>query len=274
MGDKETRNSKKELKVVNVVDIEIWDEANVRNIEITEGIDELAENINQIGLQNPPIVHEVDGKIKLISGQRRLLAVKQLGWKEIPVLVIKKHVSLFDAKLASISENIHRKPLNPSDLADVCDYLYRKLGSVKKAAKALGVSEPTFRKYYGYLAVPEELRVLVNQKIISRTQAQLLCTISIDIEKAVNFAKLISGLPRQKRNRYFAALVDAPDAPLEMLEELSERYKYKRTLKLYLPDRYARALGRASTYLDSEPESLSLQAIIDWLDIKGWMDKK
>jgi len=272
MGDKGTQKYDKELRTVPISKIEIWDEANTRHREITKGIDELAASIAEIGLQHPPIVQEENGKYKLISGQRRFLAVIQLGWKELPVLVIKEPLTLFNAKLASISENIHRKPISSSDLADVCDYLYNELGSMKDAAEVLGVSITTFRKYYRYRAVPEELKALVEKKIISVFDARRLSEIVSNVEKAVEFAKLITEFPKTKRERYFAALIDEPEIPLEYLEEQSERYKYKRVLRLYLPDKYARALGRASTTLAAEPESLGLQAVIDWLEDRGWME--
>jgi ParB family chromosome partitioning protein len=49
-------------------------------------IEGLAASISDIGLLNPITVDE-DGR--LLAGARRLAACKQLGWKEIPVNVVR-----------------------------------------------------------------------------------------------------------------------------------------------------------------------------------------
>jgi ParB family chromosome partitioning protein len=49
-------------------------------------IEGLAESIEDIGLLNPISVDE-DGR--LLAGARRLAACKRLGWKTIPVNVVK-----------------------------------------------------------------------------------------------------------------------------------------------------------------------------------------
>jgi ParB family transcriptional regulator, chromosome partitioning protein len=49
-------------------------------------IEWLAESIEDIGLLHPITVSE-DGV--LLAGRRRLAACKQLGWKEIPVTVVR-----------------------------------------------------------------------------------------------------------------------------------------------------------------------------------------
>jgi ParB family chromosome partitioning protein len=49
-------------------------------------IDGLAQSIEDIGLLNPITIDEHD---RLLAGQRRLEACKRLGWKEIPVNVVR-----------------------------------------------------------------------------------------------------------------------------------------------------------------------------------------
>jgi ParB family chromosome partitioning protein len=46
----------------------------------------LAESIEDIGLLNPITVNE---RCQLLAGARRLAACKQLGWKRIPVNVVR-----------------------------------------------------------------------------------------------------------------------------------------------------------------------------------------
>jgi ParB family chromosome partitioning protein len=262
----------KEYRTVPVDDIEVWDEANVRHTEITRGIDELAESIRQIGLLQPPLVQEIEsGKYKLIEGQRRFLAVKQLGWKKIQVLLLRKPIDLALAKLASLSENLHRKAVNPDDVASACEYLSKYFGSDKEAAKVLGISLPTFKKNLAYRIVPEELKELVRKKIISAPDAKRLARIVPDISKAIKFAMVIHGLPKLARDRHFAALLEDPTSTLDEIKARAARSQYRTAIRIHLPETYAYAMYRASRSLGEEPESLAQKAVMDWLDNSGYV---
>jgi ParB family chromosome partitioning protein len=272
MTEHGVREAEKEYRIVPVASIEVWNEANIRHREITEGIDELAANIKEVGLQQPPVVQEENGKYKLISGQRRLLAIKQLNWKEMPVLVLKRPLNLFEAKILSFSENLHRKNVSENDLAEACAYFKEKLGSNREAAKMLGISIPTFSKYLGYQEeVPKEIKQLVADKKVSVYDARRLSQIVPDTEKAVKFGNMIAKLPKPKRERYFTTIMDDPKIPLNLINEKSKQYAIKNIVKVYLPDNYARALGKAAIQLNAEPESLGQKAIMDWLENEGWI---
>ena len=262
----------REYRTVPIDSIDIWNEANVRHTEITAGIDELAESIAKIGLQQPPIVQEVEeGKYKLIVGQRRLLAFQRLGRKEIPVLVQKKPYDLLHATLVSLSENLHRKAVVASDLADACEYLSKHLGSDKEATKVLGISLPTFKKYLGYKAVPEELKKKVKEKEISVSDALRLSQIVPNVQKAVQFAEMISHLSKPTKERYFAALLENPSDPMPSIKARADRSQYRIVIRIHLPETYARALSRASTESKQEPEAIVQKAVMEWLDRSGYV---
>lgn len=75
-------------------------------------IDALAASIADIGLLHPVVIRD-DGQ--LVAGYRRLLAVEQLGWTNVPVTVVK---SLGDAAAllrAERDENTCRKDFSPSE---------------------------------------------------------------------------------------------------------------------------------------------------------------
>jgi len=50
-------------------------------------LEDLKKSIKEIGLLHPIVINENN---ELIAGQRRLESCKQLGWKDIPVTIIKK----------------------------------------------------------------------------------------------------------------------------------------------------------------------------------------
>jgi len=68
----------------------VWKEAQSRKLD-REGISELAKSIKNEGLLNPPLVQKQDKNTYLLmSGQRRLAAMKRLGAKKIPVHLLTK----------------------------------------------------------------------------------------------------------------------------------------------------------------------------------------
>jgi ParB-like chromosome segregation protein Spo0J len=74
-------------------------------------IDGLAESIQKLGLLQPIVV--TPGMI-LIAGERRLTAVKQLGWGEIET-TIKAAIDREEEILCEIAENESRKDFTPSE---------------------------------------------------------------------------------------------------------------------------------------------------------------
>ncbi len=260
------------IRRIPIEDIELWREANVRRKEVTEGLDELAASIKQIGLQQPPIVQqEPNGKFKLIIGQRRLEAMRQLGWKEIPVLVLKHSLDREKATVASASENLHRRPVAADDIADACDYLLKELGSKSKVSKALGVSLPTVTKYLGYKGVPEPIKKCVKQKLISVSDAKRIAQIAKTVEAGVAFAKKIAKMAKLTRERYFIAFMESPTSSWDDLSKRAQALRQKASLRIWLPEMYARGLAKASLKRSEEPEVVAQTAVIDWLREQGYV---
>ena len=80
-----------------------------------DDISSLARNIQATKmLLQPIVVRKIDNKFERIIGFRRIEAVKELGWKEIPAIVL-KDISDEDAMLIMLSENIQRENLNVFD---------------------------------------------------------------------------------------------------------------------------------------------------------------
>jgi ParB family transcriptional regulator, chromosome partitioning protein len=72
----------------------------------------LAQSIAEIGLMHPPVIRP-DGV--LIAGERRLCAVKLLGWKKVPVTVL----DLDKIVRGEATENILRQNFRPSEMVAV-----------------------------------------------------------------------------------------------------------------------------------------------------------
>ncbi len=80
-----------------------------------EEISSLAKNIKATKmLLQPIVVRKIGNKYERIIGFRRIEAVKELGWKEIPAIIL-KDISDEEAMLIMLSENIQRENLNVYD---------------------------------------------------------------------------------------------------------------------------------------------------------------
>jgi ParB/RepB/Spo0J family partition protein len=81
-------------------------------------LDGLKDSIARIGLRTPLTIRSLkSGKKQLITGGRRLEAVKALGWKKVPCVYITGGAKV--ARLWEISENLHRDGLTDLEEADL-----------------------------------------------------------------------------------------------------------------------------------------------------------
>ncbi len=170
----------------------------------------------------------------LLSGQRRLAALKRLGAKKIPVLLLTQSTKydLEDAKAASVVENLHRNKMNTKDMTAACVFLVESIGKAK-AAKSLGISPVTLKKYLGFAAVPEKLKQFV-PKELSRDDCTKLYQIIPNVSKAIKIAEKIIPLDQKLRKEYLRALSKSPKSShLKLLKKAkSELLQRKVTIQL------------------------------------------
>lgn len=81
---------------------------------------DLIESINKVGLLHPLVV---DSELRLIAGQRRLEALRKIGWPSVPVRVVKKVADAQKMLEAERDENTCRKAMTPTELASLTDAL-------------------------------------------------------------------------------------------------------------------------------------------------------
>lgn len=84
------QNIESNLDSLDVLKINCSDiQTNSENFFEVSGIEELADSIDLIGLQQPLVVTKSDTGYLLIAGHRRFEAVKSLGWDTVPCIVSK-----------------------------------------------------------------------------------------------------------------------------------------------------------------------------------------
>ena len=264
-----TSNVSYRLKEIPIKRIQVWKEAQARKLD-REGVSELARSIKTEGLQNPPMVQKEGNSYLLMSGQRRLAAMKRLGAKKIPVLVLKRKAEheIPDAKAASVVENIHRKNMNVREMADACAFLADQMGK-SKAAQSLGLSMSTFKKYHGFAGVPDKIKELV-PKIISRDDATKLHQSIPDVSKAVKLAHQISEFEAQIRKRYLKVLARNPNLSHKKIMKKARSLTLQRNVSLRLSKRKTLGLDVQSRRQDLHPNELANKILSAWLEKRGY----
>ncbi len=258
------------LRQVPIRKIKVWSDAQARRLDRT-GIAELARSIRSEGLQNPPMVQKNGkGSYLLMSGQRRLAAMKRLKMKRVPVLVLTKKTAyqLQDAKAASVIENIYRRNMSTKDIASACSFLAERVGK-SSAARSLGMSSITFRKYHGFAGVPERLKALVPKKL-SRDQATRLYSAVPDVTRALRISERISRLDSTSKRHYLELLAKNPNMSHKIIMKKIRLIHTKKTIVLHLPKGKARGLAVQSRRHDIDPQELAGKVLSDWLKKKGY----
>jgi ParB family chromosome partitioning protein len=108
-------------------------------------IQELANSIRQLGLQNPISVREAeDGGYIIISGEGRFIAMtKVLGWEEVEVMRVDAREE--DLLWMQLHENVHRTNLDPLDLSAAIAQAHKQ-HSLPEIARQMGKSEAWVQK--------------------------------------------------------------------------------------------------------------------------------
>ncbi|MHA2374863.1 MAG: DUF488 family protein, N3 subclade [Candidatus Thorarchaeota archaeon] len=91
-------------------------------------IDELADNIKQVGMLEPLIVRPVSKKFEVVAGTRRLAAARKIKLKSVPCIV--KEMDDDTAMIVSLSENIQRGDLDDEEVVE--SYLVLRKRNPKK----------------------------------------------------------------------------------------------------------------------------------------------
>lgn len=248
---------------------------NARTIDTYIGLDELAQSIKEIGLQQPVVVFPILGqenRFELIIGQRRFLACKNLGMKAISAIVLKKPMNNVDSLAYSFSENIHRRELDYRDKIEVALSLIKELGTVRAVSKKLGVSESTVRNYLGYSAIPGPIKEMVEKGQLSKFTAVRIAKTNPDPKRAVAIAAKVKEEPRrEKRNEIIQTAIENPTYTAEKVFAEAPKTKFKH-VTLDLTNGAAVALKRASEKFELEPREIATQVLIDYLKTEGFYE--
>lgn len=156
-----------------------------------EALEELAESIKTQGIIQPITVRKVATReFQLISGERRLMAVKIAGLKTIPAYVREAN----DQQMLEMAliENIQRENLNAIEIAlsyqrliSECNLKQEELGD------RVGKKRTTVNNYLRLLKLPPDIQAGIRDDKISMGHARALINIeNVDLQLSL-FHKII-----------------------------------------------------------------------------------
>lgn len=150
-------------------------------------LEELKKSILINGLIQPITVRRIQGnRYQLISGERRLRAFKDIGYKEIPAYIIKVDSDEILLALALI-ENIQREHLNPIEVAKAYKRLIEECHlTQEEIAEKVGKDRTTIANTIRLLKLPEKIQDALIKEEISMGHARAL--ISLPDEQLQLFA--------------------------------------------------------------------------------------
>lgn len=144
-----------------------------RTIFNQDAIEELSKTIHTHGIIQPIVVRKKETGYELIAGERRLRAVRFLGWTSIPAIVREMN----DAQTASAAliENLQREGLTPIEEAVAYQQLLELHGLTQESlAQRLGKGQSTIANKLRLLHLPSAVQTELLTKRITERHARAL----------------------------------------------------------------------------------------------------
>lgn len=146
----------------------IWDE---------NKINELAESIKVNGLIQPIVVRPLDSGYQLVTGERRLKAMRIAGMTEISAII--RSASEEQVLEWALVENIHRTDLNAIERARAYQQYIKSFSlTQQQAAQRLGEDRSNIANYMRLLDLPMEIQQYLNDDKLSMGHARALLGIT------------------------------------------------------------------------------------------------
>lgn len=141
-----------------------------------QALAELAASIRQVGVLQPILVTEIEGRYRIIAGERRWRAARLAELEEIPAIV--RPLDEIERMEAALIENIQREDLNPLEEALAVRALMEKCGlTQEKAAERLGRSRPAVANLLRLLTLPEPVLEMLRDGKLSAGHARALVAV-------------------------------------------------------------------------------------------------
>jgi ParB family chromosome partitioning protein len=205
----------------------------------------LAESLKEHDMLQPILVRMVGQRYQLISGERRLRAAIQAGWKTVPVRVREADDRLV-AELA-IVENLQRKDLNPIEKAlSFKRYLDEHHCTQDELAKRLKLDRSTIANLMRLLELPPMILDGIRTGTITAGHARALLPLGDEKVQATLAERIVNeGMSVREIERLVQEQIATEDG--EELPEVAKASKARRAKRseqvAALEQEFRRALG-------------------------------
>ncbi len=174
------------VTTVRISDIEP-DKTQPRKIFDAEALAALADSISRHGILQPIVVRKpegdgdegdavskiLNGKYKIVAGERRWRAAKMAGLAEVPVLV--KSFTEREAAAIMLVENLQREDLNPVEQAVGLGRLMKEFElTQEETAQIVGISRSALANALRLLTLPRKTLQLLEKGAITAGHARAL----------------------------------------------------------------------------------------------------
>ncbi len=165
-----------------------------------ESLRELAQSIREYGILQPIVVSKIETETdtgtdvyyQLIAGERRLMAVKMLGWERVPAIIRSIDTKSEGLELAVV-ENLQRTDLNPIETARAYAKLQDEFNlTQREIATRLGKSRETVANTLRLLNLPTEIQEALVKNQLNESQARLLLVVPDLTEQQIIFQDLLN----------------------------------------------------------------------------------
>jgi ParB/RepB/Spo0J family partition protein len=141
-----------------------------------EKVRELAESIREVGQLQPVVVRPANGRFEMVAGDRRYLALKLLGLKEIKAVV--KQLNDYETVIVRGIENLQRENLTPSEEGRFYTSLKEDGGlSIREICRRTGKTDKTVMRLMWFFKFPEDVRRAVDLKQVSLNVLEILAEV-------------------------------------------------------------------------------------------------
>lgn len=174
-------------------------------------LSELVDSIRENGLLQPLVVRPAGEAWELVAGERRLRALKTLGWDKAPTLV--RELSDEQMLVVALVENLQREALNAIEEAVGYQQLVDGFGLTQKAvAERVGRDRSTVANALRLLGLPPDVRDMIGGGSLSAGHGRAILAVS-DPAGQSELARLVAAKGLSVRETERRAKRSDGDAP-------------------------------------------------------------
>jgi ParB family chromosome partitioning protein len=265
------------------VDIDnlIIDRFQVRTTNVSEGVDDLAESIKEFGLLQPIIICPAErhpGKWEVVSGQRRLLAHKKLGWTKIRAGFIERTLTLDEGTAVSANENVHQMAMSRPDLVDLCERLYVRYGTLSAVAEKTKIPYHVVRAYVRLARLDPALKAMVENHEVEldlavKAQDAASAAGEFNKDEAMKLLEVLKRSDNDLRKRILEVKKNNPTMDLNAVQAEAEKPAETVNVRFTLQGGMASAIRKLASQKGSDTNTAAMDLVEDQLRAQGLLEE-